>query len=807
MDERNFTPRDLLSASAWSSILFTTYSLSLSFVEAVPLAAVSRSVRNFTILADLAGYMSSLSDVGAIGVGRDYDLVPIKVSGGVFHPKISLFADEDGNVRATVGSGNLSFGGWGYNNEVLELLRPGRDSRCFSDIAAMFESISDGAMQGGRLECLRPAGLGRFIELATRAASIPGAGRSRMLHTMGGSLVTQIKDMADELGGAQRFTAVSPFFSGHLGIKALAEGLGCDDVSIAVPPLAPSIFDFSSASDAGMRCKPVTSSHFNDSRSLHSKLYDIECERGRLVVTGSANATTAALLGRNVEAVIIRPCDLSVSFGWEATTRGGGTATHEREPRESSGAGLIVDYNGGVIVGRVLGVAAEGGWEAVISSGTTRGPAGTVRVGADGRFKFEPPPSLEPIALGTSVQVVLIREDQEVRGWLVLCDLIRDISRRGPIARVMARMASGLDTVSDVAAILDYFARDPKVLFDAAERSGGGRTDRRAAMPHLTGELSALQGQSALDMKSTWAGGEAEPTGDGLIDALVRRLAETMPEQNDDAADDDDDSVVPGAASGSSGRPPKRGRRIPRPMAEKAFDHLFKKLEEYPAGSVRAPGLFALFDMMIHIVPRTETPDELLPVLMRRWILAAVHARPADADPISLDQCICIIAAMTVIGDPGSASKMHSVLQSWFGGELDEDTRLLFEPLAEGREERKIHPRGINEEWKHSWAEIVGSRTQWSIMNQLRREIAAGESVLTIPDGATPIERTIMRKVAAGEARPDKIAYITTRRSGKAGCPGCYTGLPSEQRLRLGRHRLATCAGMRCSRIIIDVSL
>ncbi len=40
-----------------------------------------------------------------------------------------------------MGSGNLTFGGWGYNNEVLEMLRPGRDSTCFADLAAMLESM------------------------------------------------------------------------------------------------------------------------------------------------------------------------------------------------------------------------------------------------------------------------------------------------------------------------------------------------------------------------------------------------------------------------------------------------------------------------------------------------------------------------------------------------------------------------------------------------------------------------------------------------------------------------------------------
>ncbi len=111
--------RDLLLANKWTSLFFTTYSLSLSFLEAAALSAVARSYLDCTILADIEGYRSSLADAGAVEVGRRYDVVPIKVRRGIFHPKVAIMADGEGNVRAGVGSGNLTFGGWGYNSEIL----------------------------------------------------------------------------------------------------------------------------------------------------------------------------------------------------------------------------------------------------------------------------------------------------------------------------------------------------------------------------------------------------------------------------------------------------------------------------------------------------------------------------------------------------------------------------------------------------------------------------------------------------------------------------------------------------------------
>ncbi|NKM44144.1 hypothetical protein GFL91_03865 [Rhizobium leguminosarum bv. viciae] len=811
MEITHFSPRDLLSAAKWTSLLFTTYSLSLSFLEAVPLSSVNRSFKDFTVLTDLEGYLSSLSDVGAIGVGRDYDLVPIKVDGGVFHPKISLLADDSGNIRATVGSGNLSFGGWGYNHEVLEILRPGKDSRCFADLAEMLEAMAAASIPGRRFECLRPPGLNQFIDIARRASIQTGEGRSRLLHTMKGSLIPQFREMADELGGARALTIVSPFFTQHAGVEALASGLECADVSVMVPLRAPSMFEFKEATMGGFPCKRVTSELFEDRRSLHSKLFDIQCEKGRLVVTGSANATVPALLGRNIEAVVVRPTDRSTSLGWRPTTRSDSISTEEREPKPSSGAGLVVDYNGGAVVGRVMGLDATGDWDAFLSSGTRRQQVGAVSIDGSGKFRFAPPSNMDPLTLATSVQVILIRGDIELRGWLILRDLIGAISRRGPIARVINRIISGLDTLADVGAILDFFARDPQLLFDASARSGGGKSDRKDAISFFGENLSALRGTSAFDMDGTGTGLEAVHSGDALIEALVRHLANAMPQSHDDAADDPDEDSEPRVGEDVVQKPSIKNKRnnqhLQRPIVEKAFEQLFAKLEEHPAGSQRAAGLFVLFDMMIQIVPRTEAPDELLHFLMRRWHRAAVGARPTDTDPTSLDQCFSIIATRMVISDGMLAPRMHAALQTWIGGELDEDFRNLFEPTASGTEERRIYPDGQDAEWKQAWARLVGSKTQWSAMKELKAALAVGTQVVTIPEGASPQERSTIEKVVQGKSKPSRIAYLTSRRSDKVACPACNMGLAIEQRGRLAAKRIASCTYMRCGCVVIDISL
>ena len=122
-------PLDLISAHPWQRVTFTTYALSLSFFEAVILDALIRAGgREAMILADIDGVRASLSEQGAQRVGKDYEVEPISVSSGVFHPKISVLSGKD-ECHVLVGSGNLTFGGWGGNYEVLEHLASGFCSR------------------------------------------------------------------------------------------------------------------------------------------------------------------------------------------------------------------------------------------------------------------------------------------------------------------------------------------------------------------------------------------------------------------------------------------------------------------------------------------------------------------------------------------------------------------------------------------------------------------------------------------------------------------------------------------------------
>ena len=132
-------PLQLVATHPWQRVTFTTYALSLSFFEAVVLDKLIRGGgRQALILADVHGLRASLSEQGTRRVGKDYEVEPVAVSSGVFHPKISVFAAREDYLL--VGSGNPTFNGWAGNCEVLEHLGPMRSTAAFQKIGSKIRS-------------------------------------------------------------------------------------------------------------------------------------------------------------------------------------------------------------------------------------------------------------------------------------------------------------------------------------------------------------------------------------------------------------------------------------------------------------------------------------------------------------------------------------------------------------------------------------------------------------------------------------------------------------------------------------------
>lgn len=303
------SPLDLVRAGRWERATFTTFSLSLSFFEGIVLDALVRAgTREALVLADVEGVATALSERGVRRAGRDYEVEPVAVSGGVFHPKIAVLEGEEG-PHILVGSGNLTFGGWGTNLEVVEHLHPSFAPSAVLDVASFFEEVASHP----RIVHDAAAKLGTLVD-RLRLAARPAASRAdiRVIHGLSRPIANQIAEFAEDLGGALRLVVVSPYFDvDGSGIHRLLRTLGLQEAlvhvhhALAGPGAGTNGWPWNIAGGVS----PIAAHPFQEkaTRRLHAKAFEVNCAKGRVIVSGSVNATDAALgPGRNVEACVLR---------------------------------------------------------------------------------------------------------------------------------------------------------------------------------------------------------------------------------------------------------------------------------------------------------------------------------------------------------------------------------------------------------------------------------------------------------------------------------------------------------------------
>lgn len=297
-------PLDVVRAGRWTRALFGTFALSLGFFEAAPLRALRRvGANDIRILADVSGVAASLGEGGAREVGRTYSLDPVAVPAGCFHPKFVLLDGEDG-PRLIIGSGNLTFGGWGRNLELCEVLSPTLAPAAFADMADFLETLATTP----RLD-FPGYEVAASWAAALRRLPAPLNNEIRILHSVERPIADQLVEMAAAAGGATGLLVASPYFGGADAVRSLAEKLEVGRTWVHVSTalaLSGRHYDF----DADPAAEPVVVAELDEEplqRPMHAKLIEIECREAVLSVSGSVNASGPALSRvANVELAVVR---------------------------------------------------------------------------------------------------------------------------------------------------------------------------------------------------------------------------------------------------------------------------------------------------------------------------------------------------------------------------------------------------------------------------------------------------------------------------------------------------------------------
>lgn len=308
------------------SALFTTYTISIAFIEGVLLPTLRHvGCRDVTILVDANEAATSLEEVQSESVGRKYRLAPVIAPGrGIFHPKVAYFSGAEYDVLS-IGSGNLTLSGQSKQLECLDVVRSDQYPGVFMDFADMAGDLANKISRASK----QAAELLRFVEGLAKTASNSSPRtvgsfptEPRLVHTLNTpasqQLIQLCKDQAFE---ATDVTVLSPFHAPDgASILKLKEELGAArlhvglDRATLIAPFEGTRFKASKELDF------VVPNIGNDQRHLHAKVFEISDEELSIVMTGSINATAQSLNSTmNVEISLARlvPKD---SFAWEKAT-------------------------------------------------------------------------------------------------------------------------------------------------------------------------------------------------------------------------------------------------------------------------------------------------------------------------------------------------------------------------------------------------------------------------------------------------------------------------------------------------------
>lgn len=781
-------PLDLAKSVSWNSVLFTTYSLSLSFFEAVVIDALIRGgARNPTILSDPEGVRAGLSELGARLVGRDYELLPVERIGGVFHPKLSVFLN-DSDAHLLVGSGNVTFGGWGGNFELVEHIHPSFAPEAIVDAADFLELLQlDERIRIPATNKIEQTAAG--LRRATQGKA--GSGRIRLVHNAAGTIAERLQEEADALGGAERICFMSPFFDVKgAGVTRLSKLLNCDDVSGYVHD-AGTVRGLTGGNWPTLNEKILTPVEIDqefaaDRRLLHAKSIEILCRNGRLLLSGSANATSAALFGSNMEAGILRI---------EPNRQGAWSIARCPAPVRSSiedDDQNVDDDHVEILTAELVGTTIQG---SVLTSWSS-GPAnmtceiegefidlGEIEVDEDMAFAQRAEQLAERVWNRGRVVIRLIAGDKVAEGFLMITAVAALVQRAGQAASRILSVLAGTETPEDVAAIMAWFHEDPSRMPRAQFKSAGTKGEAGVAPDEIVtadmidrahflekglagiGERSAGWQSAMAALRKTFRSSRgpfrseamaSNETGESISEDAARDM--TRDERANEKAIDSFSKLLDAALDKKN-----EGRfaemmlgiahylvdriRPPNDRVKIWLDKILRDLPEIVEGDL-AEDVLALELVRVANSPSEDTARKARRLLRRKGLLARLESADADRLPafhvyfppdIDFDKARALLASVRT-----HREEIHTLL------ECPVEQELPFLPILE-----------ISE--------------HWPILQRLHQDPEARERVEFVD------------------------APVTS-------CPKCHLGLPTGHAQELLQQGFTRCAN-RCRRLIISREL
>ncbi len=602
---------------------------------------------------------------------------------------------------------------------------------------------------------------------------------------------------------------MSPFFDNDGdAVHKLADALGCEKVRIAIRPNEhKSNFPFKDARKWKQTIAAVWPDASAPKRPLHAKWIEARGEMGTAVLTGSINATTAAMCTtRNIEVGVLR----TASFEREWTSWKPSTFPANFEPAKyefvSVDELLVYAYlaGDGDLSGTILGRQFPSG----LWNGSLIKPSGEIKpfeleVRSDGRFRAMLPQAAE-FSLTSGLQLSLRHGSTFARGWVHVEDVLR--MPRLPRLNIpaMLRLISTEDTEDDEIALLEYLAVNAtkhlttfaRRITQAVHPSGHGSA-KDAGVVHVAladlaptpsplftpGSGHSIPQVELFTLDRVFAQLRKRLLGHGEDNQALKHQA-IGKRRGVEVEDDDPDP-----------NPPENVKRFDDALF--GFAHEMRSLvDSSDVGDKDVRGLYVIwFEVEMNMLLARRGDVGEAKQFMREWSAKVGNSMKAGSDIDALEQhFVTCTATISNQGDGTDVNTvMHEFLENYYGGEVDTKRAqsallpaigvpfgILLSPIKEP-------DRALAD----SIASVIASKTLRQHVSRIVEDVKSGTSI----DASLPMFKGETGKSVLSQLQSTmRVPLFKEQVDGRLFCANCFTFYPAVMERQLEDHRIALCS-------------
>lgn len=806
------TPLDLITKGQWDHALFTTYALSLSFYETQlhKLGLARNGCRDIRIVADVDGYQLSLSERQSHRVGNEYRLTPAALPNGVFHPKLTWLSGKDLDL-ILLGSGNLTFGGFGKNLECLDVVRSDQNPAFFSQVGDLLEAWA--AREDlqfpeadwletwkDRAERLRPG-----TETTDPSAPV-------LLHSTLESIGDQLLKRVGAHGDVVEVRSLSPFFDPNGdGILSFSESLLAPKLTVGLLPGREdaSTFPFTKNRNSSVAVQAAVFSAPDDRRRLHAKVLEICMEDGSaFLMTGSVNATRKSLMtSDNIETAVLRhyPSGNDRPFQWEPTDL---PSSFRQLEFQKAGLGNRVVVSGrltgeGKLEGRIISRKdPAGNWDGTLQRIDGETARVNINVGSKGLFSC-PLDDVEAFQFAPGLQLHLAKEERSGSGWVSVEGLLMAAKRGFLNPSTLLRLLGSDADEGDETELLRYLASSaqrhlpafhserrasPTAEEDPNEEPGKGKDAFQIPIELLSGHGTQTEGEDPTHRREH----------DAMLNNYMRRIRQNLLriQNQEEAVEEVDDADDDRASKREEKEREQKRKQLSMSLAEYR-ERLAELSTKLSAGPARSAALCMWFEATLAILlRRLNEPDEA-ELFLKQWLNAVLSGqRDHNSSQILSRHVIATLLTLAAAQiqrevDPGRIlGRLHEQLEIFCDGEpIDElcQTLELLDP---------DHPPFA--------AELLKALPSAPPLDEALRRIQAALTIrqqldtLLESSGKFSSDDLPILGLAVGKSFADQVSAgrspsVKRLSSTSEACPHCHIKLRQVTRIAIERDRFGTC--------------